>query len=71
MEGRKLRFLRLLAGISQMTLARKVGVSQVRVSYWERDLYPVPPILLPRVLAALNAESGPSRQAGGVNARVY
>lgn len=39
--GSRIRLFRVGKGWSQVTLAEKVGISQVRISQWERDVdYP-------------------------------
>lgn len=37
-SGERIRFLRVAAGLSQESLAKKVYATQVAVSYWERNL---------------------------------
>lgn len=54
--SRLLRKKRLLKGLSQMALGRKLGVSHVFLSRMERDLCAIPPKRIRRLCAILDID---------------
>jgi transcriptional regulator with XRE-family HTH domain len=52
-QGARLRELRLAAGLSQTELARRVGVPQPNIAFWERSEKPPRSDVLPAMAEAL------------------